>query len=100
MSDLVERIAPGRDLIADRGYDAVAILDGVAARGGRAHIPIQRDRKVQRYVPPEPYCERNLVERFFNKRKHFRRIATRFDKLARNDLAAARLWVRAYESTT
>jgi transposase len=103
--DLVAQIAPGRDLVADRGYDAVAILDLVAARGGRAHIPTQRDRKAQRSVPPELYRERNLVERFFNKLKHFRRIATRFDKLARNylaalHLAAARLWARAYESTT
>ena len=103
--DLVERIPPGRDLIADRGYDAVAILGLVAARGGRAHIPTQRDRKVQRSVPLELYRERNLVERFFNKMKHFRRIATRFDKLARNylaalHLAAARLWARTYESKT
>ncbi|HVM85610.1 MAG TPA: IS5/IS1182 family transposase, partial [Candidatus Binatia bacterium] len=46
-----------------------------------------------------------LVERFFCKLKHFRRIATRFDKLARNFLAAValastRLWTRTYESTT
>jgi transposase len=102
--DLVERIAPGRDLVADRGYDAVAILNLVAARGGRAHIPTQRDRKVQRSVPPELYRARNLVERFFNKMKQFRRVATRFDKLAQNylaalHLAAARLWARSYEST-
>ena len=89
--DIVERIAPGRDLIADRGYDAVAILDLVAARGGRAHIPTQRDRKVQRSVPPELYRERNLVERFFNKLKHFRAIATRYDKLATNFLAGVQL---------
>ncbi|QDM19379.1 transposase [Tardiphaga sp. vice352] len=49
--------------------------------------------------------QRNLIERFFCKLKHFRRIATRFDKLARNFLAAVliastRLWLRAYESTT
>jgi transposase len=49
--------------------------------------------------------QRNLVARFFNKLKHFRRIATRYDKLTRNYLAAAlmaatRLWTRAYESTT
>lgn len=105
MPDLVERIAPGRDLVADRGYDAVAILNLVAARGGRAHIPTQRDRKVQRSVSPELYRARNLVERFFNKIKQFRRVATRFDKLARNylaalHLAAARLWARSYESTT
>ncbi|MBO6878824.1 MAG: transposase, partial [Maricaulis sp.] len=51
------------------------------------------------------YRQRNLVERFFCKLKHFRRCATRFDKLARNFLAAValastRLWARNYESTT
>jgi transposase len=52
----------------------------------------------------QPSRQRNLIERFFCKPKHFRRIATRFDKLARNFLAAVilastRLWLRAYEST-
>lgn len=64
-----------------------------------------RTHKIQRFVPSELYRERNLIERFFNKLKHFRRIATRFDKLARNFLtavllASTRLWLRAYESTT
>ena len=77
----------------------------LADAGSRAHIPTQRDRKVQRSVDPDLYRQRNLVERFFNKLKHFRRIATRFDKLARNYLAAVllasiRLWTRNYESTT
>src|SRR5690348_16856760 len=102
---LIEAIEPGRDLIADRGYDARALIDLVESRGGRAHIPTCRDRKVQRSVDPALYRQRNLIERFFNKLKHFRRIATRFDKLARNFLAAvllacARLRMRAYESTT
>jgi transposase len=77
----------------------------VRQAGGQAHIPTSRDRKVQRSVDPALYRQRNLVERFFCKLKHFRRIATRFDKLARNFLAAvllasARLWTRTYESTT
>jgi transposase len=77
----------------------------VRQAGGQAHIPTSRDRKVQRSVNPALYRQRNLVERFFCKLKHFRRIATRFDKLARNFLAAvllasARLWTRANESTT
>jgi transposase len=105
VGDLIAGLAPDRDLIADRGYDAGFIVDLVATAGGRAHIPTMRTRKIQRSVPPELYRERNLIERFFNKLKHFRRIATRFDKLARNFLAAVllastRLWLRAYESTT
>lgn len=102
---LIDGLPPAKALVADRGYDAQAVIDLVRSRGGRAHIPTQRDRKVQRSVDPAIYRQRNQVERFFCKLKHFRRIATRFDKLARNFLAAVllastRLWLRAYESTT
>jgi transposase len=102
---LLHGLPPARALVADRGYDARAVIDLVAAHGGRAHIPTQRDRTFQRTVEPALYRRRNLVERFFCKLKHFRRVATRFDKLARNFLAAVllastRLWLRAYESTT
>jgi transposase len=101
---LIAGVAPGRDLVADRGYDARAILAQVEAIGGQAHIPTCRDRKLQRSVRPDLYRHRNLVERFFNKIKHFRRVATRYDKTARNFLAAVliaatRLWMR-FESTT
>ncbi len=101
---LLEGLKPDRDLVADRGYDARAIIDLVESRGGRAHIPTCRDRKVQRSVDHALYRQRNLIERFFNKLKHFRRIATRYDKTARNFLAAVllaatRLCVR-FESTT
>ena len=44
---LLKGLKPKRDLIADRGYDARAIIDLVESRGGRAHIPTCRDRKVQ-----------------------------------------------------
>ena len=105
VAELIEGLPPAKALVADRGYDAQAIVDLVASRGGRAHIPTQRDRKVQRSVDPAIYRQRNLVERFFCKLKHFRRVATRFDKLARNFLAAvvlasSRIWLRAYESRT
>lgn len=94
-----------RHVVADRGYDARSLLDLIRATGAKAHIPTQRDRLVQRSVDRHIYRQRNLIERYFNKLKHFRRIATRFDKLARNFLAAvalasARLWTRTYESTT
>jgi transposase len=95
---------PG-DVVADRGYDARAVLDLIAAHGGRGHIPTQRDRKMQRSVDPALYRKRNLIERFFNKLKHFRKVATRYEKTARNYLAAiliasTRLWMRHYESAS
>jgi transposase len=76
----------------------------VAAKGGEAHIPTQSGVKVQRSVDPGLYRQRNLIERYFCNLKQFRRVATRFEKLARNFLAAvamasARLWLRSIEST-
>lgn len=102
---LIASLTRTAHIVADRGYDARALIDLAAAKGAIAHIPTQRDRKVQRSVDAAIYRERNLVERFFNRLKHFRRIATRFDKLARNFLAAvllasARIWLKHYESTT
>jgi transposase len=101
--ELIVGIEPDRDLVADRGYDARAILDQVKAIGGRPHIPTCRDRKVQRSVDRTLYRHRNLVERFFNKLKHFRAVATRYDKspenyLASIQLASARIWMRFNES--
>ena len=102
---LIESLGRTSDLIGDRGYDAMALVELAASRGARAHIPTRKDRKRQRSIDPSIYRKRNLVERFFNKLKHFRRTATRFDKLARNFLAAValasvRLWTPAYESST
>jgi transposase len=54
-------------------------------------IPPKDNRKDKRECDFALYCERNLIERFFNKIKHFRAIATRYDKLARNYLAAVQL---------
>ena len=69
-----------------------------------ANIPPKSNRKDPICFSPYLYKARNLVERFFNKIKHFRRIATRYDKLAANymamiKLASIRVWLRAYEST-
>ena len=102
---LIEGLSLARDVVADRGFFARTIIELIEAGGAAAHIPSQSNVRVQRVVDPDIYRQRNLVERFFNKLKHFRRIATRFDKLARNYLAAVliaatRLWTRAYESTT
>jgi transposase len=100
---LLEGLPPAA-VVADRGYDSRAIIELVAAKGGEAHIPTQRRVRVQRSVDPGLYRQRNLVERYFCNLKQFRRIATRFEKLARNFLAAValastRLWLRSIEST-
>jgi transposase len=102
---LVDGLRLARDVVADRGFFARTIIDRIEAEGANAHIPSQSNVRVRRVVDIDIYRQRNLVERFFCKLKHFRRIATRYDKLARNFLAAvvlasARLWLRTYESTT
>lgn len=102
---LIASLKRVRHVVGDRGYDARALIEQIEAMGAVAHIPTQRDRKIQRSVDRNIYRQRNLVERYFCKLKHFRRCATRFDKLARNFLAAVsiastRLWLRDYESTT
>ena len=105
VNDLLVELAPGADVVADRAYDSDGVLELIVRAGAKPHIPTTRRRRLQRSVDPALYRRRNLIERFFCKLKHFRRIATRFDKLARNFLAAVmlastRLWLRAYESTT
>jgi transposase len=100
---LLDALPPGI-VIADRGYDSMALVELVRARGGEAHIPTQSRVRIQRSVPADLYRQRNRVERFFCNLKQFRRIATRFEKHATNFLAAvalasARIWLRAIEST-
>lgn len=102
--ELIAGLPAATVVVADRGYDSRAIIEMVAAKGGTAHIPTQRNVRVQRSVEAGLYRKRNLVERYFCNLKQFRRIATRFDKLARNFLAAIALastclWIRAIEST-
>jgi transposase len=78
-------------LIGDKAYDADPLLDTLDARDITPVIPPKANRKTPRTCDFALYCERNLVERFFNKLKHFRAIATRYDKLARNLLAGVQL---------
>ena len=91
-------------VLADKAYDANAIREMIDGQGAWANIPPKSNRKDPICFSPHLYKARNLVERFFNKIKHFRRIATRYDKLAANymamiKLASIRVWLRAYEST-
>ena len=78
-------------LLADQGYDANHLLDYLAERDIEAVIPPKANRLEQREYDRHVYKDRNLVERFFNRIKQFRRIATRYDKLARNFFAMLNL---------
>ncbi len=105
VAELLAHLPAKTMLLADRGYDADAIRQMVTAQGAWANIPPKANRKQPICFSPHLYKARNLVERFFNKIKHFRRIATRYDKLAENYLAvlklvAVRMWLRVYEFTT
>jgi putative transposase len=85
--------------IADKAYDANHPHDKIVERGNEIVIPPKRNRKVQRSYDVDLYKERNLIERFSNKLKQFRRVATRYDKLLVNfmgfvKLAAIAIWLR------
>jgi transposase len=78
-------------LLGDKAYDADPLIDTLNQRGITPVIPPKANRKAPRACDFALYCERNLIERFFNKLKHFRAIATRYDKLAKIFLAGVQL---------
>lgn len=85
-------------VIADKAYDADELVDIIEVSGATVVIPPRKNRKEQRAYDRHLYKDRNLVERFFNRIKQFRRIATRYEKLARNfhsmlNLVGAMIWL-------
>ena len=79
-------------LIADKAFDADArVLEPLAAAGKTAVIPPRSNRSRPRDYDRHLYGERHLIENFFAKIKQFRAIATRYEKTARNFLAAVQL---------
>ena len=87
---LLEGLGP-EAMIADNGYDSDRLVETLEARDITPVIPPKANRKEPRDCDFALYRERNLVERFFNKIKHYRAIATRFDKLASTFLAGVLL---------
>ena len=79
--------APKR-FIADRAYDARSLREELAARRIKAVIPPNPTRKHPHRYDKKAYRVRNVIERMFCGLKDFRRIATRYDRLARNFLAS------------
>ena len=98
-TDMLDRLGPGQILLADRAYDSDALREAVAAQRAWANVrPMPRRVNIPAFSP-YLYRYRNLVERFFNKLKHFRAVATRYEKHAANylalvKLAAVRIWMR------
>jgi transposase len=89
----------GGGVIADKAYDSNDIRRAIAEAGMRAVIPSNRSRKTLIPHDIEIYKTRNRIERCFNKLKHFRHFATRYDRrdihfLAFIHLASAMLWLR------
>ena len=102
---LLSRLKPGSMLLADRGYDADWIREMAMKKGAWANIPPKSNRSDPICFSPHLYRARNQVERFFNRIKQCRRVATRYDRLAANylafvQLASIRLWLRLNESAS
>ncbi len=96
-------LGEGDVLLGDKAYDANWLRQQIEAQGAAPNIPDKSNRKENHCFSKTLYKERNLVERFFNKIKHFRRIATRYEKYAENylamiKLASIRIWMRHNES--
>jgi len=89
--ELIEAMPEGATLLGDKGYDSNTIREKAAEKNIWANIPNRSNRKRRFGFSPWLYRERNLVERFFNRIKQYRGIATRYDKNPANFLAAIKL---------
>jgi transposase len=91
------RLRP-RTILGDRGYTGRPVREYLRRRGISAMIPQSRTEKTPRFMDRVLYHERNVVERLVGRLKEYRRIATRYDKLAESylafvQLAAIRIWL-------
>lgn len=90
---------PARAVMADTAYDADYLRQAIAEKGALAVIPNNPSRATKHKLDKHLYAQRHLIECCFSKLKQFRRVATRFEKTARNylavvTLAAIVLWLR------
>jgi len=104
-ADMFDSVGKGDILLGDRAYDSDALRAQMDARGAWANIRAMPQRVIKPAFSRFLYKYRNLVERFFNKLKHFRAVATRYDQrddnyLASVQLASIRIWLRHNESVT
>ena len=90
-SELLDNLPSGAMLLADKAYDANWLRSKLRAERSWANIPPKSNRSKPIVFSPWLYKKRNLIERFFNKLKYYRRVATRYDKLGMTFLAMAKL---------
>jgi len=98
-ADMFESLVAGDILLADRAYDSDALRAAMTQRGVRANIRAMPQRLQKPLFSAPLYRMRNAIERFFSKIKHYRAIATRYEKhpenyLALIKLAAAKIWMK------
>ena len=79
---LLDKAPEAEAVIADKGYDSDALVQRIEATHAESIIPPRSNRISPRGYDQHRYKARNLVERFFNRLKQFRRIATRYEKLS------------------
>ncbi len=89
--DMIETLRAGNILLADRAYDSNALRERLAEVGAWGNIRAMPHRLDPPAFSGWLYRQRNAVERFFNKLKHFRAVATRYDKSVSDQLCAHRL---------
>jgi transposase len=75
-------------LHGDKGYDSDAVRRKIESKGAAPNIPPKTNRQWKNCFSPRLYRNRNAIERMFGRLKNFRRIATRYDRLVHNFLAA------------
>jgi len=95
---LIENLFPDY-VLADKGYDSGKFVLLLKKRNSQVVIPSRVNRKIQREIDTDLYKERHLIECCIGKLKHFRRVFSRFDKLAKNYLsfvyfASTIVWLR------
>ncbi len=86
-------------VLADKGYDGKVAIDAVQRAKANPVIPSRKGARKPRFIDPELYKERNIIECFFGKLKQFRRVATRYDKHIQNYLgfiyiASIAIWLK------
>ena len=86
---ILDALPKAKSLIADRGYDSNWFRDALGHKGIKPCIPSTRSRKRAIAHDKVLYRQRHRIENMFGRLKDWRRIATRYDKLARNFLASA-----------